>query len=127
MWQTNKMWQTSMISLSSIPSVPAVLLLVPVVPRRTASDAVNDHNENNSGCVAYQQSPPLAFDVGQKPCFARFAVEAQFVLVVGPCGAVTVRYSRSCLRNRPEGSVLELEPAVSRWFAAPGLIGNDGN
>lgn len=82
-------------------------------------DNEGDKNENEEG---FGKSSPFTNNVCHGSYLARVAVEAELVLVVAPCTAVTVWHSWSSSGHFPEGCVLLLESTEARWLAAAHLI-----
>ncbi|CAL1358588.1 unnamed protein product [Linum trigynum] len=75
--------------ISSLPS-SGVRVVPPVVPESTAPDGVDDDEEDEEDDVDYGHTLPVALEVVEKTGLARVAVEAEYIRLVVPSGAVGV-------------------------------------
>lgn len=75
----------------SISSFPAkVAIVAPVVPQSTATDRVDDDEENEDDYVEDSNLLPLVLDVGDDAGFAGLAIVAENRLIVAPGSTVTI-------------------------------------
>ncbi|CAK9147865.1 unnamed protein product [Ilex paraguariensis] len=109
-----------------VPLVPSVLFqptwtLELVTSLSTATQRIDNEDDNKDDEVDNGQLPPLSLHVAKNSDLARLAVEAQLHLVVAPRRAVGVRHGRAGFGGCPDGGVLELEATVTGRLTAARL------
>jgi len=113
---------TLLLNPSRVSFPSRVSIIVPVVPESTASNGVDDDEENEEDDVDYCHLLPVILDVGEDSSLAGLTVIAEDRWIVLPCIAVG-DVGDQTRWFRPDGCILEGEVTFTGRVAASSLNG----